>query len=74
MLTVEKFGQIVRAERVRQKSTQGALEDATGVARGNISNIERGKYKYGPSLFICNNILDSLGLEFKIVRKKTDQR
>lgn len=70
MLTSEDFGAWVQRERRRQRMTQMAVSDKANMTQDYICTLEAGKYKRGPTLDTCNRVLDVLGYELKIVRKK----
>lgn len=73
-LTPVSFGRFVREERRRQGLSLHALMHMMHYTNNisNFSKLERGEYKSGPTLGTCVMVLDTLGYEFRIVRKQQE--
>ena len=71
MINAKQFARLIRRERTQQGLSQIELQKRTGITHANISRLECNLYKNGPTLETCCQLLDALGLEFKIVRKAT---
>lgn len=72
-MTPDRFGEIIRRERKRRGLTQAQLGDMIEATQTSVCMIERNDYSRGPMLETCNRLLDALGLEFKVVRKKEEE-
>ena len=61
--------QVIKTARDEQRLSYGKLENATGISKGYIHQVEhRGRGAVEPSLTTCLKLLEALGFELHITR------